>query len=871
MSGTVVARRSRGRWDGSGSFSGTGLVVRPDIPALDAKLVLGLANRHVHLDVEASNGSLGRARFELAFDGPRDITDVAAWRTLERPAVTRATLTVDHVNLASIAPTGGMIDGQIFIAGADTHGSIEVTNIQTPVGTVEGKVSFSPRGRDLVASWDARVSELGKASVGIEIAFPDRPLDPTAWQALGAGAVRSLTARLDDLVIDPARLARLGITLPMSGHANLQLDLGSAAAEATLTVNATGVEGGPLARPIDAHLTATTSASGTTASACVARTAGKDVRPGACGDAGGLASANAPRPLFELTGVRMPVTFTQWIVAPRTALAAPITGTLALPMQDAPAFLAVLGRHDFVAGSLEGSATLDGTLGEPTGHALFTARNMSLASAIAGRTIPTLTKLEVDAKWSGSDGALSVTAVESNQGKLRLKATGRPDRLSTIVAGIGAENLDLAPLTAFLPGALAAASGTLRAALRIDSLDPATRTIRGDLHLRDGNIPIAPIIGTLRKADADVTLLDSGITVKAKGVLGAARVANVSLDAKLPNDLSSLTGTLVLFQVAPLSEIEPLIDGTVEAQLRRTGKQWTGTLTVKNARVLVPPRSGGDLLDADAPEDIYDVDKAPDTKLGLANAREPVRPWLDASVILLPTPVEVEEYGVRGSIRSRDLSIAIGDTIGLRGKIVIEYGVADDLFGRQYRIEPTEAVSFDGTIDPEIDVRLVHEFPSLVLTALIQGRLSAEDFPRLEFEANPRGKYGRDQLFAFFAGADPEGESTTQARDAAAGAGASVLSSVLSSRLKKVLPKQLKLDVIKCEPGSSTASASCTLGKWFFDQRLYVAGKRRSQPRPDENTEDVQAQYRLSREWILEGVGGDRGHDGIDLFWRRRW
>ncbi len=874
VSGTLAVKRQGVRWDGSGDFSASGLSFRPDVPALDGRIQLGLENRHVHVDAEASNPTIGRARFELAFDGPQNVIDVLAWRSLDRPAVTRATLTVDHVNLLTVSPTGGVIDGKVLIAGAETTGSVEVKNVQSPIGNVEGKVSFSPLGRDLFASWHAKVSELGEANVGVRIAFPDRPFDPAAWESLGRGAVRSLTASFDDLAIDPARLAKLGIKSSLRGHANLQLAVGSSAAEATLTVNAKGIEGGRLARPIDVHVTATTSSSGTTASACVGRTPGKGEAIGACSDEGGLAVANAPHPLLELVDVRAPVTFTQWLVATKTALAAPITGRLVIPVQDAPALFAIFGRHDFVAGKLDGSATLDGTIGNPTGSARFTARDMKLSSTIAGRMIPTLTVLQLDAKWLGTEGVITLAAEESNKGKLRASITGRPDKLSTIVAGLGAENLDLAPIAAFLPGALAAASGTLRGALKIESLDAATRTIRGDLHLREGNVPIAPIIGTLRGAEADLVMIDRGITLKAKGALGSSRIPNVILDVRLPNDLSTLDGTLTLSKVAPLAEIEPILDGTVEAKLRRADPKswrWSGDLTVRNARVFVPPSKGDDLLDADVPDDIYDVEEPPDTKLGLANAREPVVTWLDANVIILSTPIEVEEYGVRGSIRSRDLTIAVGDTIGLRGKIVVEYGIADDIFGRQYQIEPTEAVSFDGTIDPEIDVRLVHEFPSLVLTAIIEGRLSDPEFPTLDFEANPRGKYTRDQLFAFFAGADPEGESTSQARDAATGAGASVLSGVLSKRLKKVLPKQLKLDVIKCEPGSSAASSSCTFGRWFFDQKLYVALKRRIEARPDENTEDLQGQYYLSREWILEGVGGDRNHDGVDLLWRRRW
>ncbi len=65
-----------------------------------------------------------------------------------------------------------------------------------------------------------------------------------------------------------------------------------------------------LVKPIDVHTEATTDASGTVASACVARA--KDPGGDAC--AKGLAVASVPR-LLEIKGVKVPVSFDAWIAA----------------------------------------------------------------------------------------------------------------------------------------------------------------------------------------------------------------------------------------------------------------------------------------------------------------------------------------------------------------------------------------------------------------------------------------------------------------------------------------------------------------------------------------------------------------------------
>ena len=876
-SGKLTIKRRNARWQATGTVSGRGMAIEPDAPTLDGDATLVIAGRTVTLDARAQSPGIGGVRLELDVEGPRDITDVAAWRKLERSAVRTATITVDKLDLATVVSTGGTVVGKLRLAGAETSGELEVRGVKTPLGTAEGKVTFSPLGSDLFASWNALLSDVGEANIGVLVTFPVHPFDPVAWKQLGRGVVQSLTASFDDIAIDPAKLAKLGVIAPYSGRADIKIAVGAAASAATMKVDVRGISGGVLVRPIDVHVKATTDGNGTTGAACVERAVAKGA-PGACTQEGLAVVAMAPK-LLEVKDVKLPITFSTWIAAPRTALAAKLEATVVVPLQSAPAILALVGRDDFAAnqGTVAGSITIAGTLGRPTGQGAITARAMKLISNVVGRDIPELTELKVAAKWDGASGAVDVTARESNGGTLVAGAVGRPDHLPGVVVNFRAAKLDLAPLTAFLPGDLASASGTLAGTVLIDGLDPATSKIRGDLRIDNGQVPITPIIGTLRDTYASILMTDKGITAKARGLLGVCRDPNnpnckhnVTLDASAPNDLSRLDGNLVVTKISPIGEIEPLLDGTARFELRRTGRQWTGDIYIRNGVVFVPPSVGDDLLEVEEPDDVYDIDNPP-PEIGFGEAREPVRTWLHANVYLDSTRIEVEEYGVTASIRSRGLSVEVGDTIGLRGKIVVEYGDADDIFGRQYRIEPNELVSFDGTIDPIINLRLTHQFPDLLLIFKVDGRLSDDDFPTATFDSDPAGKYSQSELFGFFLGGSPSGASSVQTSEALYGAGASALSQLASKRLKKFLPKRLKLDVIKCEPGTSTAGASCTVGFRLLDGKIFIAGKHRVTPGPNENAEELQLQYYLSREWLLEGAGGDANIIGTDLLWRRRW
>ena len=135
-----------------------------------------------------------------------------------------------------------------------------------------------------------------------------------------------------------------------------------------------------------------------------------------------------------------------------------------------------------------------------------------------------LTALHVDASWDGQAGKVHITGAEEGKGSLVIDASGRPDQLTSVRATLKITNFDIAPIAVFLPGPLVGASGKIEADLTIKRLDPSLGSVTGFVHVIDGRVPIAPIVGTLRGADARIDLDDGGVTVKLDGRIGAGTV-----------------------------------------------------------------------------------------------------------------------------------------------------------------------------------------------------------------------------------------------------------------------------------------------------------------------------------------------------------
>jgi len=335
------------------------------------------------------------------------------------------------------------------------------------------------------------------------------------------------------------------------------------------------------------------------------------------------------------------------------------------------------------------------------------------------------------------------------------------------------------------------------------------------------------------------------------------------LDGAIALDGASLTGgeaKLTLRKVSPIGSIEPVIDADVSAKLAHVGMRWTADLVVDNGSVKLPNNSGEELKPVGAPVDMRFTTGKGGAKIA-AVKRPPEHPIFVVNVVFHDTRIESED--VRTVIRGKLALTADTANVGVVGTIE---GVRGELtlFDRRYKIV-TAFVSFDGSTDPGLDIQIVYNFPSVELITRVTGRLSK---PKLELTSIPGG-YTRSQLLGFLLGGEPGGDiANGGARDKIDNAAASLVANRIGGYVKKSLP--FTLDVIRYEAAGVRSSAAITVGSWVT-HTLFFALHEHIAARPDENVSEGTLEYWITHRLEIEGVVGDRGYDGVDLLWRKRY
>jgi hypothetical protein len=886
VSGTLDLVHRRGAWSVDGRFDvrGTAQDAARHSAPLDATAHVVLAGRRVTLDARAA-GALGSAALAVEATAPRDPFDLRAWQVLDRRAIRSAAITARQLSLSAVGSLAvpperfelrellrGTIDGAVDYAAGGLRGELAVRDVALPFAALDGDVTLTAQGADLGVRATARLSDLGSADMTARFTLPDHPFDPATWQRGGRDLVTEASVAVADVAFDRERLARLGLSNLLAAHgldgvvrgrASMALTLDAAAADARLAVELNDLIGGTLVEPVSPRIAISAGPGGTHVQASLR------ARELSLGDFEGDVA----------------MTLDRWIDDPAAVLRAPITARWTLATTPAAPVLALVGRRDLVGGTFDASATVRGTLAAPAVAAHLAARELAVATRLAGQPPAVLRDLDADGSWEGGTGALAILGHEASGGELRVRASGRLDTLADATGTLTARRVDIAPLAIVatsvapqLPAALVSATGMLDADLAL-----AAGRLGGSLTLTGGSLPIGATVGTLRDASARVAIDDRAIHATVRGRLGRG---TIDLTANAATDLTTIDATLKLAKVSPIAALRPVIDADVDAKLRlgaerpcspgSTPARLCGEIAIDRARIALPDHASTPLLDATAPDDLVFVTRgtggpAPLPRLprSAPGPRPPAHPWLVASVTLDSTPVVAEDVaeGVafHANVHSDRLAVSIGDTLGVRGRVEIDHADADVL-GRRYVVEPS-ALTFEGSADPRIDIRMSHQFPDLALDVAMTGPASSPD---LKLSSEPGG-YTYDQLFGFFLGGEPGGDPGSQTSEAVAGAGARWLSGKLGRQISKVLP--IKLDAVSCEPATSASTAtggSCTFGKWV-SERLFLAYRQHLGGAPDENTGDVQVQLRMGRKLLIEGAGGDRGHYGADLLWRHRW
>ncbi len=842
--------RRRGKFAGTVDLKGTGIAITSSPHVFDVEAhVEGAADKLV-VDASASSPAFGSAAIVLDVDAPKDITNIEQWKHLHREVIRTGKVSFKNVDLVKLAEaagrpgeiTSGKVDGELEFSAEKTDGLVHIRDLMAPalrdVGVVNADLSLSPTNADeLQATLTGTVATVGSFTAVARVGTPDHLFDPAAWVAQGPHALRGATLRVDEIEIDPSQLERLGIATEMRGRISAAAEISEAMESAQVAVDVKQLRGELFVQPVDAHFGAAIDAVGTTTA---------------------LSLRSGKITLLDVKG-KVPLTMAELRANPRAALHAPLQITATIPSAPAAALMGVFGRTEIIAGTLEGKIEITGTVSAPLATMKIVGTKLQVPPGPRNKPIKIIETMTIDGTWDGTIAKLNVDAVQPG-GSLKLVAQVDPRNLKDGTATIQAKAFDLVPLLAFMPGPAGGAAGRLDANLTIKGLDPAVARIGGELHLVDARIPIAPQIGTLRRAKIDVVITEQGLKIDVVGKLGAGDVKLAStfqLEGATP---VSGDATVTLRKVSPIGNTEPVISADVTAHLTRKGDQWTADVAVRKGDIVVPDASGEALDPVGAPTDMVFLSGKRVTK-GPMKKEPPSHPSIIANITLYSTNVTATE--LRAVIHGKLQVTADAESVGVVGSV--EADRADlDLFSRRYNVDKA-AVYFDGSTDPLLDLRITHDFSDVSTITTIRGRLSK---PELIMGADP-GIYSQGQLLGFLLGGEPGGDPNSgSARDQATSAGSSFVANKLGGYVKKALP--IDIDVLRYEAATASSGSAVTVGKWIT-RSLFVAYRQHLESRLDQNRSEAELEYWLTRRLSVDGTVGDRGYSGLDLLWRKRY
>jgi autotransporter translocation and assembly factor TamB len=814
-------------------------------------LTASVMPHHLDVDADVARPDVGNAHVTLDLNAPTQFTNPAAWMRLDRSAIRSGTVTVagDLAKAAELmnqqGQFAGRVTGRVQLSPTETTGVIALQGISTPTlrgaGPLDAALNISQSGPDeITALLAGQLTGIGPVQAKVQVGTPKDLFSPVAWKTLGPNAMRGAQLLVSDVAIEPGLLDKFGIMSDLRATVNVSANIGAGMRSATATVDLKQLRGDAIAQPIDARVEAAIDDKTTTTGVLIT-------------------SGNVT--LLDAKG-ELPLSIDQVVENPRLFTTTPFKVTATIPDAPAKNILAVFGRTEVISGTLGGTVTVDGTIGSPTVKATLAVQKLQAPPGIHRRPVKTLETLSLEATYSNGLAKATITGKEPN-GSLEITATASPKDLGHGTATIKAKAFDLEPLLLFAPGAAGAGRGTLDANLVVTGFDPTLAKVVGDLHLKNARVPIAPSVGTLRKANIDITVDDKAMKISAEGKLGGRDsqiklVGTIAMQGALPTGGEA---KLTIHKIRPIGVVEPTIDADITAKIHRDANRWIADLQVQNGNVDVPDERNEPLKPIGPPPDMVYAQTGQKMDRQHLEKKQPLQAMIVVNVDLGRTHVKSTE--VNGVIRGKVTISADTEAIGITGIIQAERGDLD-LFGRRYQVEKAD-VRFDGSTDPLLDIAIVHDFPDVSTTTVVRGRLSK---PQLVMSSDP-AIYSQDQLLGFLLGGEPNGDPQAgSAQDIAGSAGGSFIANMIGGYVKKALP--IDIDVIRYSAATATESAAVTVGTWLT-RSLFLAYRVRIEARPDENTNEANAEYWLSHKVMIEATTGDRAVSGIDLLWRKRY
>lgn len=835
----------------------TGVALRSRTAPVDGRFEATVEPGSLTLAGDFDGGALGSAHFDLDGRAPRDPTNARAWIALG-PRLARAGhlkltgMSIAHMLAAAHQPpsAAGRVDAELTLSGdgARVDGTVTVTDLRVDglETSAAGTITVGLGQGAATLDGSAQVREVGDLTIAGRARIPARLFDAAAWRALDERAIESFDARTSVISLD--RLAARAPSVPelalLGGTVSARVKATDRGELVTVDLTARGLTGETPRVPVDLTAHADVRRDQTVAT----------LRGGFRGSpelvatltlGGGLRVLRAPTPAaLERIKVRGTADLSAQSLTVISAAAAPIAGV-------------------FTAGTLDLHAVLNGSVGNPTGRAKLVLNGPTIDGVeFAGVTITG------DARRTAISG--SIAARQRKGGRLTLRATADPNAVEALDAHLFAHRFDLGFVSRFVPietGTIVDDGGHLDGTLAITGTTKKP-VATGRLTVAGAELRAAalarPLTGVgLRATFAPGKIAITGETRSGKGT--ASLEGEVTIDGI---DLRTGSVAVSAKQFPVLAgEMVLAVDTETTARLTATERRMDVGIEIERALVMVPRKSTNrrELHEIRTYSDVVFVDA--EARAEAAAARR------DRSATQLVT-VAVR---ARESIRVRGEEINAIVDVDLRTKL-LPAGAAItgtvevtqghlDLFDRRYEIV-NATMAFDGGIptDPRLDVRLAHDFGEVTVSILVGGTLSE---PTLKFVAEP-GIYDQATLLAIVLGQEPgEAEDSEALSDRAV----SLASGVLLDQLRSLAQDALPIDVLRLEENTTDSGAKerrVVVGVWLTDD-LFVAYRYGTAADIDDNSNQVEVQYRLGRRWRVEATYGDAGNGGVDILWVKRY
>ena len=507
-------------------------------------------------------------------------------------------------------------------------------------------------------------------------------------------------------------------------------------------------------------------------------------------------------------------------------------------------------------GVIAGSAELRGTLAHPIGHAELHGRDLGISEL-------RLTTVDARAAWDGATLTARVDGAQSSGGTLHLDASVPAAAGAPLQATLQADAFTFAIDDV---GQVRRLEGTLAADLHVSG-PRAHPALRGSLKIDRGAFAGGSDPRLFRDLTLEVAAHDGTVELRrlalhvGRGTLSAH--GHATLDGLTPKTIE-LTVDAERFPF-DATNAGAWLNAGITLHGERAGDKLEGAVTVTEGKAHLPSLTSRRALQpTGALEDVVYVDEPEPT----ARVSQPP----DLHVLAhIPGPFRVDAPELHAEL-SGELDVRTdGGRLGVYGHAETASGQLE-LLGRAYDIERAR-VTFDGGIDPTVDVRLTRAMSSATVVIAVHGTAKS---PTLELTSDPP-VYSQSQVLGLIVSGDPDNARVDSPSTDQQLVGA--VSGALVSQLTGQIVSRLPLDVIKVEPGAGASlgglgGARLEVGK-YLRENIYVSYSHQFGATMTDihhsNAHELSIEYRIRRHLVLGVRYGDAGIGAIDLAWTLRY